>query len=214
MSVTSAVVQFLGLDSADANANIGVVYVIYDDAVPATRQFSLYSIPGLTFANRGSWKALMVAAVVADAAVNGFTLTEANVNWIPFEPGDSKPTYFAAGWTKDATKTNIGSTAVNVYVGAAGEGQLVTFARYNQYRLAVWGNKVGTGNITAQLAEVATPTNVLAVTYTGVAGEFVQDSGWLTLPAWANGETNLKPMALSSVATDDPIFRQFALYLR
>jgi hypothetical protein len=214
MSVVAAIVQFTGADSLAAQAAIGVAYVVFDDAVPRTAQFQVEPIAGLTYANRGSWKDLLVQSVVDHAATQGFTLTAANVNWIPFEPGDSKPTYFAAGWTKDITKTNIGSAAVNVYVGAAGEGQLVTFARYNQYRLAVWGNKVGTGNLTAQLAEVATPTNVLAVTYTGAAGEFVQDSGWLNLPAWANGETNLKPMALSSVATDDPIFRQFALYLR
>lgn len=34
------------------------------------------------------------------------------------------------------------------------------------------------------------------------------------LPSWANGEMALKPTAKSTVATDDPIYRQFILYLR
>lgn len=210
----SAVVQFLAIDSDSSEAAVGVAYVIFNDAVPATRAYSLYEIPGLTFANRGTWKDTMVAAVIAHAATQGFTLTADNINWTPFEPGDYKLPVLAAAWTKDVTKTNIPTTATNLYTGLAGEGQAAFAQRMKQYRLVWTANKAGTGNLTCRLTEVATATNFVESIYAGAAGEFVVDTGWMDKPAWMSGETLLKPMGYSTVATDDPVFRQVLLYLR
>lgn len=217
MSVTAAIVQFLGPGGETpgaSEAQLGVSYCLFDDGSPVTREVQVYPVAGLTYANRGTWKDLMVQAVIDSAATLGHTLMAANVNWPALEPGDYKIASLEAGWTKDITKTNIGTSQVNVYVGAGGEGQLVQFSRWRQYRLVVHLNKVGTGTVTSRLVDVTNAANVLSVDYSGAAGEATVDSGWTDLPAWATGEQIVKPMAFSSVATDDPIFRQLALYLR
>jgi hypothetical protein len=219
MGVVSAIVQFLGPGNnpiTNAEAQIGVAYALFDDAAgPVTKEVLLDVVAGLTFANRGSWKDVLVNAIIADAAARGHTLGPENVNWPCFEPGGAKLPVIQASWQKDVTKTNIGTSFANLYVGANGEAQFVGFARYRQYRLAVHGNKVGTGALSHQLAEIATANVIAGADYAGAAGEFSTDTGWTNLPAWAVGDDKIvRPQALSSVSTDDPIYRQVALYLR
>src|SRR3990172_1521104 len=217
MGVVSAIVQFLGPGGAPTpgtEAQIGVAYVVFDDAVPATQEVSMNVVPGLTFANRGAWKDLIVQAIIDDAATHGFTLSGANINWPCFEPGNSKLTNNAAAWNKDRTFANIGTAFVNVYVGANGEAQVADCSRYKECRIVVFGNKVGTGTLSHQLAEVGTANVLTGPDYAGAAGEFSADSGWTALPAWAVGEKIIRPQAKSTVTTDDPIYRQVLLYLR
>jgi hypothetical protein len=55
---------------------------------------------------------------------------------------------------------------------------------------------------------------VVFVADAAAAGEHNLDSGWLNLPAWMSGAVIIKPVARSTVITDDPIYRGFALYTR
>jgi hypothetical protein len=208
--------MIVGLDQRDApgtDALINASWIIVD----STAQTALKGVAAdiaCPMATPGTWKGLIVAAVIADAAVYGYTVTAPNVRYPSTDPGDYKRGELAVAWTKDITKTNIGTSLVNVYIGSGGEGQLFDVSGYNQYRLVVSANKVGTGNLTHGVAEVGGTTNRIESTYTGAAGEFTSDSGWTDLPAWATGEHIVRPMALSTVATDDPVYRSLALYIR
>src|SRR3990172_6537969 len=217
MGVVSAIVQFLGpggQQAPESEAYVGVAYVLFDDSVPVTEEVSMNVVPGLTFANRGSWKDIIVQAIIDDAATRGRVLGAANIQWPCFEPGNSKLTNHAASWHKDRTFANIGTSFVNVYIGANGEAQIVDCARYKECRIVVFGNKVGTGTLSHQLAEVGTANVLTGPDYAGAAGEFSADSGWTALPAWAVGEKIIRPQAKSTVSTDDPVYRQVLLYLR
>lgn len=215
MAVIAAILQLAGGQSSSSSyKGVNAFFTISDSTIPLDTPEASADNVQLPLATPGTWKDLIVAAVVARAAELGYTITADKVFYLCYEPGDYKDVNFAGCWTKDATKTNIGVALVNVYTGANGEAQVVDFSRYKQYRLIVTGNKVGTGNLTHGLYELGATTNKLETIYTGAAGEFMDDSGWTALPAWAAGEKNLKPMALSSVSTDDPVYRGFQLYLR
>lgn len=213
MATSAKILQLHAESSSSGDALLGASYAVVDSTAGTVLSKGVYGIACPT-ATPGTWKDLIVAAIITDAAIYGYTVTAANVQWLAGEPGDHRRTALAADWTKDATKTNIGTSLIAVYAGVAGEGQMVDFAAYNQYRLVTWGNKIGTGNITQALMDTTNAANYLSTTYTGAAGEYVSDSGWVNLPAWAVGELYLKPMASSTVSTDDPVFHQFMLYLR
>jgi hypothetical protein len=195
-----------------SNAVFGIFYGIVDSVALTggpceTEVFVPMAAPG-------TWTDLFVASVVADAAARGYTITAENVRWYPYEPGDYKYSIQAVNWTKDKTFVNVGTAYVNVYAGSAGEGQLVHFGPYKQYRLVVHANKVGTGTQDVGLMDVTNSSNVVAISDAGAAGEKTLDSGWTNLPAWMTGEQIVKPVAKSSVSADDPVYHQVALYLR
>ena len=213
MAVHAKITQFHAADTSSGDALIAASYAVVDTLAGTTAYRTVHGIACPT-ATPGTWKALIIQAVIEDAALAGYTLTAPNVSYLGGEPGDYKYPQLACAWTKDAIKTDIGVTAVNIYPGNGGEGQFVDFSGFKQGRFGVFANKVGTGNLTHRLTDVNNAANIISQTYTGPAGEFTQDSGWLDLPAWANGEKLLKPQAYSSVASDDPVYRQFLFYLR
>jgi len=213
MAVYAKVTQLHANDTASGDAMLAASYVVVD-TVAGTSAYRIVQQVAATISAPGTWKDVLVDAIVADAGVAGFTLTAPNVSYLAGEPGDWRVPELTCNWTKDITKTNIGTSAVNVYVGSGGEGQMADFSPFDQYRFVVFGNKVGTGNLTLRLTDVSNASNTIEQQYTDAAGEFSQDSGWANLPAWATAETLVKPVAFSSVATDDPIFRSFLLYLR
>jgi hypothetical protein len=214
MTTVAAIVQLQGEETlAGTDVLMGASYMVADDVSGHSKPMSVYGI-ACPIGDRSVWKANIIAGIIADAALQGFTLTSDKVFWLTLEPGDFKYPEMVAAWTKDITKTNIGTTAVNVYTGANGEAQSVDFSSFKQARFVAFGNKIGTGNLTMRMVDVTNAANTIDITYTGAAGEFVQDGGWANLPAWAVGEKFVKPAAFSSVSTDDPVFRQFLLYLR
>ena len=163
----------------------------------------------------GTWEESFKAAVVTDANAAGYALTLANLRWDIHEPADFRYPVQSCVWSKDITKTNLPTAYTNVYIGNGGEGQLVNFGGYKQYRFVVAVNKVGTGTQTAALVDVANAANLVELADAAAAGEHTLDSGWTNLSAWmSNGDFILKPMAKSTNSADDPIYRGFALYLR
>lgn len=163
-----------------------------------------------------TWKSLIVAAIVSDAASRGFTITASNVRFIVYEPGDHKDARPAVSWTKDKTFLNLPSALTNIYAALGGEQQLVDFSGYTQYRFGYQANKIGnTGAHYAALVDAANAANIIELAdATAATGEHAMDSGWLNLPAWAVGEKLLKPMARDPLATGDDVYHGFQLYLR
>lgn len=206
-------VQIDVLASEGENSNVNIFYGIVDSTALKS-EARVASNVVLPTANPGLWKDIMIQAVIDDAALGGYTLTPANVRWLMLEPGDYRYPQKPATWTKDITKTNIPAAYANVYIGNAGEGQLVDFSTFKQYRLVIAVNKIGTGTHDSGLMDVTNVANVVAISDAAAAGEKTLDSGWTDLPAWASGEKILKPVARDSLATGDPVYHQFALYLR
>ncbi|OHB77708.1 MAG: hypothetical protein A2Z25_20700 [Planctomycetes bacterium RBG_16_55_9] len=190
---------------------------IFIDSVTTLYEMRMINV-GLLAADPASWKTAIVNAMIAAGIEAGFPdLNSSTIHLFDYEVGDRGDEYvaqLAAVWTKDITKTNIGSVFVNVYIGANGELQGVDFKGYKEYRFVVCVNKVGTGTQTAALVDNANSANLISLDDAGAAGEHMLDSGWTVCPAWATNTINLKPMAKSTITTDDPVYRQFALYLR
>ncbi len=207
------VLQYLMGNGSGAQTMIGVGYGVVDSVSQKYETRVIYDIAVATDAP-GGWKDAIVSAMITDAAVGGYTLTAPNVRWLALEPGDYKDERQVANWNKDATKTNIPATYTNVYTGLYGELQGVNFAGMTQYRLIVFVSKLGTGTQNAALVDNANAANLMELSDTAAAAEHMLDSGWTNLPAWASGIVNLKPMAKSTVTTDDPVYRSFVLYLR
>ena len=213
MAVYAALIQTDMVAPVGTDAMFNVYFGIVDTVVPKAEVAVAAEIPA-PMATPGAWEGLMKDAVVARAAVLGYSLTLANLRWYPYVPGDYRPAENPALWTKDATKTNLPASFTNVYLGNGGEGQLVDFFAMSQYRLVVQVNKLGTGTQDAGIMDVTNSANVVSVADTAAAGEHTLDSNWVNLPAWMTGQVIVKPVARSSVTTDDPVYRQFALYTR
>jgi hypothetical protein len=209
------IIQFSGQDQVSGTVgDIGAYFIVVDTTTGAQTNLATGECQ-VPLNAPGTWKAVIVQCMINVSAASGITITAADVLWLTNERGDFRRPLFVADWSLAVTKTNIGTAAVNAYVGAAGLGQMVPFNSYSWYRFVTFGSHVGTGVLTQSLTDTANAANTLTTTYSGAAGEYVTDSGWVALPSWATGEElYLKPTVSSSVATDDPTFRQFLLYLK
>lgn len=116
--------------------------------------------------------------------------------------------------TKDITKTNIGTTYVNVPVGANGERSLVDFTGCTEYRLVLHANLIGTGPFGVRLVRDSDDAILYENASIALTGERELDTGWQTLPAAASGLILVRFQAKSSVAADDPVFRRLVLGVR
>lgn len=106
------------------------------------------------------------------------------------------------------TKTNIGSTYVDVLPGLNGQRALVDFTGCTQFRVIANVNLVGTGVNTLRLVRDSDSAVLYESATLGAAGERELDSGWLTLPAQASGLSLVRVQAKSTVAADDPVYRR------
>lgn len=121
-----------------------------------------------------------------------------------------------AAWDVSSTKTNIGSSYVDIYTQTGSEGKpfWIDFTGKTHYRVELYWNKVGTGTQQVKFCDVANPTtNILHNFSNAVSNE--NDSGITALPSFAasGGRFEIKIMALSSVTTDDPVFESARIYL-
>jgi hypothetical protein len=116
--------------------------------------------------------------------------------------------------TRDVTKTNIGTSYVNIPPGLNGERSLVEFTGCAEFRIVLNMNFVGTGPMNARV--VRDSDN--AVLYespniTGV-GEKELDTGWLTIPAAASGLEVVRLQGKSNTGADDPQYRRCVMLVR
>lgn len=215
----AAVIQLDGTETTGPNALINVHFYIIDSTAQLSKKCVATDL-SLPVDSPGTWKTTITSAVVTEAAnvvtCGNFTVTQANVRYLSYEPGDYNYVDTKLVWTKDATKLNLPTTNTNVYAGNAGEPQLINFAGMSQYRFVVSVNKVSVGasTITSLLSDVNNAANVIEIADAAAIGEKTLDSGWTNLPAWATGEKVLKPMARTTLNSDDPVYHGFLLYVR
>ena len=122
--------------------------------------------------------------------------------------------FFGPGAT--ITKTNIGTSYVNICLGLNGERLPVDLTGCTQYRFILHANVVGTGQLGVRVVRDSDLTVLHESANVGAAGEREGDTDWQTLPAvFQNaGIVFLRAQAKSTVGADDPVFRSLKLGLR
>lgn len=118
---------------------------------------------------------------------------------------------------KDVIKSNIGTSYVNVPIGANGERTLIDFTGCTQFRVVLTANLPGTGPFSARVvrdsdsAVLFEQTGITSSSGTGAGTERELDTDWRTLPSQASGLIYVRLQARSAAAADDPVFRKCVL---
>jgi hypothetical protein len=112
------------------------------------------------------------------------------------------------------TKTNIGTSWVNVLPGANGERSLVDFTGCTEYRLIASANLVGSGPFGLRVVRDSDSVALYENANIAQTGERELDTDWQTLPAEASGLALVRVQAKSVTATDDPVFRRVTMLVK
>jgi hypothetical protein len=168
------------------------------DALPWTtvekRQFILWGL-----------KRLRAAGLSLDAAIGRVTNGE---------EGNNLKVYTFLGPGAAVTKTNIGTSYVNIPLGLNGERINVNFDGHTEFRILVNANLVAIGPFQIRLVRDSNSEVFYESPSLTQTGERELDSGWATIPAGFTGEVFMRIQGKSTTATDDPIFRRAQIALR
>ena len=120
--------------------------------------------------------------------------------------------YLVGMWTQSTTKTNIGTSFVNVYTQTNSDGKAVYIDTdtFTTMRLQVEWNKVGSGT---QSCQVITTGGTVAISTDVVSG--TNDSGFDAIPAGLlNASNNYKIQCKSTTSADDPVFESASIWVK
>ena len=176
----------------------GVTVSLHENDVAPLSQDELVQLYTLAVRHRGvALASLLNRTVFGDEATN--------VKQYPF---------FGPGAA--VTKTNIGTTYVNICPGANGERRLPDFTGCTEFRAVMHANLVAAGPFGLRIVRDSDNVVLYENATVALTGERELDSGWLALPApFANGgEIAIRAQAKSVTAADDPVFRSLTLGLR
>lgn len=112
------------------------------------------------------------------------------------------------------TKTNIGTSYVNVLPGANGERVLVDFTGCTQFRVVLTANLIGIGAFGARVIRDGDGAVLYETATINLTGERELDTDWQTLPAGFDGLTLVRLQMKSATATDDPVVRRCVVLVR
>lgn len=123
-------------------------------------------------------------------------------------------TFFGPGAA--ITKTNIGTSYVNIPPGLNGERIAADLTGCSQFRIFLSANLVGTGNFGARCIRDGDSEVLYENANLGAAGERDLDTDWQNLPAAFQGQalTLLRVQAKSATGADDPVFRRCQIGFR
>lgn len=112
------------------------------------------------------------------------------------------------------TKTNIGTSYVNVPPGLNGERILVDLTGATEFRIVVAANLVGTGPFGMRVVRDADSAVLFENASIALTGERELDTNWQPIPLAAGALEVLRFQAKSSTAQDDPVFRRATILIR
>jgi len=146
----------------------------------------------------------------------GLTLAQMAGRVIRGEEATNVKMYQFFGPGAAITKTNIGTSYVNIPVGANGERIVADFTGCTEYRVRIHANLVGTGQWGARVIRDGDSVVLHESANLGASGERELDTDWLALPVGFQGQglTALRAQAKSTTGADDPVFRSMTLGLR
>ncbi len=110
--------------------------------------------------------------------------------------------------TKDVTKTNIGSSYVDIPPGLNGERALIDFTGATEIRIIMNMNFIGTGPMNLRLIRDGDSSVIFESANISGAGEKELDTNWFAVPAAISGLTLVRVQGKSNTAADDPVFRR------
>ena len=125
--------------------------------------------------------------------------------------GTPRGGYLVAHWTMSQTKSNIGTSFVDVYIQTNSNGKaiLIDTDAFTTARLQIQWNKIGTGTQSCQVINGAT----VLVSTDVVDGN--NDSGFDAIPAGLlNAENPFRIQCKSTTSTDDPIFESASIWMK
>lgn len=116
---------------------------------------------------------------------------------------------------QSVTKTNIGTSLVDVYATAFDMENMASIDcnLITDFRIVYMWDYVGTGTHSLEWVDVADNNNKLFQT-TIVADADPIDSGWFSSPAWCSGIKSIELRASSTTAGDDPQSKGYVIYAR
>lgn len=114
--------------------------------------------------------------------------------------------------TQPVTKTNIGTSYVDIYTDFGGRPFFIDTTGFTKMAIQVLWTRVGTGTQTMQIVNHANGEVILeSPALTTQSNEFTN----VAIPAnYLNFKGKWRLQAKSTTAADDPVFAGFALYLR
>lgn len=149
-------------------------------------------------------------------AGTGITITDTNGDLtIASTPPEDGGQLIAVVY-QSVTKTNIGTSFVDVYTSAFDMENLVRVdcSLFTEFRvLALW-DYVGSGIQTVQWVDVNNNSNVFLQASTFSSDQDPYSTGYFTKDSWCTGNTFLEMQAKSSVAGDDPTARGYVIYAK
>lgn len=154
--------------------------------------------------------ALVATAQLGSGTANSTTFLRGDQTWATPSGGREE---LVAMWDVSSTKTNIGTSFVDIYTQTNADGKSVRIdtTGKTEVLLQVLWNKVGTGTQTVQVLEVGT-ANVL-ISMDVVSGNNV--TALTDIPAFAESAVKIyKLQAKSTTAGDDPVFEGARIYLK
>jgi len=114
------------------------------------------------------------------------------------------------------TKTNIGTTYVDIYTATRHEEDYSFFDCGNMTEFIIvfdW-DYVGTGNQQVRWVDLNNNANVLFETAIFTTDQFNAVTGWFDTPAWCTSTYFIEMQGKSSVGTDDPIIHGYKVMAR
>jgi hypothetical protein len=130
------------------------------------------------------------------------------------DEGNNVKEYTFLGPGAAITKTNIGTSYVNICPGANGERILVDLTGCIQFRPFLTANLLATGPFQVRIVRDSDNTVFYESPSISQTGERELDPGWTDLPAGFSGQEILRVQAKSATATDDPVFRRITMLLK
>jgi len=112
------------------------------------------------------------------------------------------------------TKTNIGTSYVNISPRANGERTLIDFTGCTEYRIVARANLVGTGPFGLRVVRDSDNAVLYENANIALTGERELDTDWQPLPVQASGLIFVRIQAKSVTASDDPVFGGVAMAVR
>ena len=144
----------------------------------------------------------------------GLTLAQMAGRVIRGEEATNVKAYNLLGPGAAITKTNIGTSYVNICLGFNGERSLIDFTGCTEFRIIISANLVGTGPFGFRLVRDSDSAVLFENASIALTGERELDTDWVTLPGAANGLSLVRAQAKSTTAADDPIVRRFTVLVR
>lgn len=145
---------------------------------------------------------------------SGVTLSQFAKRVLRGEEATNVKVYDLIGPGAAVTKTNIGTTYVNISPRLNGERSLIEFTGCTEYRLVAFANLIGTGPFGLRVVRDSDDAVLYENANIAVTGERELDTGWQTLPAQASGLIFVRVQGKSATAADDPVFGAIRMAVR